>query len=87
MPNEIFEKINEMSGGGFIFFILDEEGVPVVYEIYDSTAYESLVKSFALDWLQAEREARREMLKNEIMFSNEEEFDTEDEDDDEGEGY
>lgn len=71
IPDEFLEKLNEMSGGGFIFFILDEYGQPCIYETYDTQAYESLVKSFALDWLQAERDARRETLKNEIQMVNE----------------
>lgn len=87
MPSKIIKQLNEMSGGGFIFFILDEKGEPCVYETYDSSAYESLVKSFAIDWLAAERQVRREDLKDEIRLNNgsweivEEEFDDEDDGD------
>ena len=66
LPDSILTQMEEMSGGGFIIFILDSNNKPSVYESFDGYGQESQVKSFALDWLDAEREIRKEILKNDI---------------------
>lgn len=66
LPDSILSQMEEMSGGGFIIFILDSNNKPSVYESFDGYGQESQVKNFALDWLEAEREIRKEILKNDI---------------------
>lgn len=85
IPQKLLDQIEEMSGGGFIFFILGSDGQPEIYESYDTIAHESLVKAFAADWLSAEREARREDLKREISFGFEMSEELSDDEDDEDE--
>lgn len=70
LPDSILKQMEEMSGGGFIIFILDSENKPSVYESFDGYGQESQVKNFALDWLEAEREVRKEILKSDIMAAN-----------------
>lgn len=67
LPESILSQIEEMSGGGYIMFILDSDNKPSVYESFDGIGQESQVKGFALDWLEAEREVRKNFLKNDIM--------------------
>lgn len=66
LPDSILSQMEEMSGGGFIIFILDSNNKPSVYESFDGYGQESQVKNFALDWLEAEKEIRKEILKNDI---------------------
>jgi hypothetical protein len=66
LPESILSQIEEMSGGGYIMFILDAENRPSIYESFDGIGQESQVKSFALDWLRAEREVRKEKFKQDI---------------------
>jgi hypothetical protein len=66
LPESILSQMDEMSGGGYIIFILDEMNRPSVYECFDGIGQESQVKSFALDWLEAEREVRKERFKQDI---------------------
>lgn len=66
LPASILSQMEEMSGGGYIIFILDENNRPSVYESFDGIGQESQVKSFALDWLEAEREVRKERFKQDI---------------------
>lgn len=66
LPDSILNQMEEMSGGGFIIFILDSNNKPSVYESFDGYGQESQVKNFALDWLEAEKEIRKEILKNDI---------------------
>ena len=66
LPESILSQIEEMSGGGYIMFILDSENRPSIYESFDGIGQESQVKSFALDWLQADREVRKEKFKQDI---------------------
>jgi hypothetical protein len=70
LPDSILSQMEEMSGGGFIIFILDSENKPSVYESFDGYGQESQVKNFALDWLEAEREVRKEILKADIFAAN-----------------
>lgn len=74
LPESILSQIEEMSGGGYIMFILDAENRPSIYESFDGIGQESQVKSFALDWLQAESEVRKEKLKQDIynLYGSEE---------------
>lgn len=81
LPESILSQIEEMSGGGYIMFILDSENRPSIYESFDGIGQESQVKSFALDWLEAEREVRKEKFKQDIYNlygSSEDEEDEED---------
>jgi hypothetical protein len=81
LPESILSQIEEMSGGGYIIFILDSENTPSVYESFDGIGQESQVKSFALDWLDAEREVRKEKFKQDIFLSyNQSSPDSNDED-------
>ena len=66
LPESILSQIEEMSGGGYIMFILDAKNRPSIYESFDGIGQESQVKSFALDWLRAEREVRKEKFKQDI---------------------
>ena len=66
LPASILSQMEEMSGGGYIIFILDENNTPSVYESFDGIGQESQVKSFALDWLEAEREVRKDRFKQDI---------------------
>lgn len=66
LPESILSQIEEMSGGGYIMFILDAENRPSIYESFDGIGQESQVKSFAIDWLRAEREVRKEKFKQDI---------------------
>jgi hypothetical protein len=69
LPESILSQLEEMSGGGYLIFILDSENKPSIYESFDGIGQESQVKGFALDWLEAEREFRKERLKKDIAFS------------------
>lgn len=81
LPESILSQIEEMSGGGYIMFILDSENRPSIYESFDGIGQESQVKSFALDWLEAEREVRKEKFKQDIYNLYDSSEDEEDEED------
>jgi hypothetical protein len=83
MPESILKQMEEMSGGGFIIFILDSDNVPSVYESFDGMGQESQVKNFAIDWLDSEREARKELLKQGMMESLIHDQELEDDEEDE----
>jgi hypothetical protein len=85
LPESILSQMEEMSGGGYIIFILDENNRPSVYESFDGIGQESQVKGFALDWLDAEREVRKEKFKHDIWnaYSVQNESDDTDEDEEE----
>jgi hypothetical protein len=68
LPESILSQLEEMSGGGYLIFILDSENKPSIYESFDGIGQESQVKGFALDWLEAEREFRKERIKKDISF-------------------
>jgi len=72
-----------MSGGGYIIFILDSDNRPSIYESFDGIGQESQVKNFALDWLEAEREVRKEKFKQDILslYSQDEDEDEESDED------
>jgi hypothetical protein len=83
LPESILSQMEEMSGGGYIIFILDAGNTPSVYESFDGYGQESQVKNFALDFLQAEREARKEIFKRDIIANMENQND-DDEEEEEG---
>ncbi len=83
LPESILSQMEEMSGGGYIIFILDSENRPSVYESFDGIGQESQVKGFALDWLEAEKEVRKEQFKRDILLSynqNDSDLNSDDED-------
>ena len=84
LPESILSQMEEMSGGGYVIFILDSDNRPSVYESFDGVGQESQVKAFALDWLEAEREVRKEKFKQDIWaaYSNPEQGEEDDPDND-----
>lgn len=86
LPESILTQMEEMSGGAYMIFIIGSDGMPAIYESFDSLPQEMQIKSFAHTWLDAEREYRKEKIKREIEFiygSNEPDDNAEDEDGDE----
>jgi hypothetical protein len=83
LPESILSQLEEMSGGGYIIFILDSDNRPSIYESFDGIGQESQVKNFALDWLEAEREVRKEKFKQDILslYSQDEDEDEESDED------
>ena len=67
LPESILSQMEEMSGGGFLLFILNEDNEIIIYESFDGHGQEAQVKNFAIDWLDSDRQARKEILKNEMM--------------------
>lgn len=81
VDDALLERFNEMSGGGYLIFILDERGMPSIYESYDTVSYESLVKAFARDWLEADHEVFKSEIKDAMLLDYlRTEVDEEDED-------
>lgn len=84
LPDAILTQMEEMSGGAYMIFIIGSDGMPAIYESFDSLPQEMQIKSFAHTWLDAEREYRKEKIKKEIEYiygSNNLNEDEEDEDD------
>jgi hypothetical protein len=84
LPDSILTQMEEMSGGAYMIFIIGSDGMPAIYESFDSLPQEMQIKSFAHTWLDAEREYRKEKIKKEIEYiygSNNLNEDEEDEDD------
>jgi hypothetical protein len=68
LPESILAQMEEMSGGAYMIFIIGADGMPAIYESFDSLPQEMQIKSFAHTWLDAEREYRKEKIKKEIEF-------------------
>lgn len=68
LPESILTQMEEMSGGAYMIFIIGADGMPAIYESFDSLPQEMQIKSFAHTWLDAEREYRKEKIKKEIEY-------------------
>lgn len=85
LPDAILNQMEEMSGGAYMIFIIGADGMPAIYESFDSLPQEMQIKSFAHTWLDAEREYRKEKIKKEIeyIYGSNNANEDEDEEDDE----
>ena len=85
LPDAILSQMEEMSGGAYMIFIIGADGMPAIYESFDSLPQEMQIKSFAHMWLDAEREHRKEKIKREIEYIYGSSNDIIDDDDDDKE--
>jgi len=71
LPEAILSQLEEMSGGGYMMIVLGSDGLPNIYESYDSALHETQIKNFSMEWLEADRQCRLERIKKDIMSSYE----------------
>jgi hypothetical protein len=69
LPESILTQLEEMSGGGYMMIVLGSDGLPNIYESYDSALHEAQIKNFSMEWLEADRQCRLERIKKDIMSS------------------
>jgi hypothetical protein len=51
IPEEMLQKLNEFSGGGYILFIYDENSCPHTYAQFDTAAHGLGIQKFIQNWL------------------------------------
>jgi hypothetical protein len=68
LPEFILNQLNECAGGGFLLFILDEQGAPNVYFISDTIGVQSQIQNFAIDWLAAHRKVQLREIEDRLSF-------------------
>jgi len=71
LPESILLQLEEMSGGAYMMIVLGSDGLPNIYESYDSALHESQIKNFSMEWLEADKQCRLERMKKDIMNSYE----------------
>jgi hypothetical protein len=71
LPESILSQLEEMSGGGYMMIVLGSDGLPNIYESFDSALHETQIKNFSMEWLEADRQCRLERMKKDIMNSYE----------------
>lgn len=71
LPESTLSQLEEMSGGGYLMIMLGSDGLPNIYESYDSALHETQIKNFSMEWLEADRQCRLERIKRDIMNSYE----------------
>ena len=69
LPESILLQLEEMSGGAYMMVVLGSDGLPNIYESYDSALHEAQIKNFSMEWLEADRQCRLERMKKDIMNS------------------
>ena len=49
----LLRQINDKSGGGFLLFTFDEEGLPQMHSNYDSNAEALALQYYVQNWIKA----------------------------------
>ena len=52
-PDAVLDKINECSNGGYILFILNEEGLPEVFSEFDDATKAMALQYYIDQWSKA----------------------------------
>jgi hypothetical protein len=52
-PNSVLNQIEECSAGGYVLFVFDTEGKPVVYSYFDNTPNAMAMNFYIDNWTKA----------------------------------
>ena len=81
IPDNLLERLNECTHGGFIFFCFNQHGQPDVYSKMDDNVNAMALQHFIRNWSKALDEASIETSKAQILqVENEEDDDNLDDD-------
>lgn len=79
VPNELLERINEFSTGGYAIFIKDVNGEISIIEKYDTSVDALGVRKFIHIWGNMMEEENEEMIRSSLFGENDpEDFEEED---------
>ena len=73
VPEDLLERLNECSFGGFIFFCFNEHGEPDVYSKMDNNVNSMALQHFIRNWSKALDEASIETSKAQMLRIEDEE--------------
>tara|TARA_Y100000310_G_C20451650_1_gene701030 strand:+ start:526 stop:819 length:294 start_codon:yes stop_codon:yes gene_type:complete len=75
----LLREINNHSNGGFMLFVFDEDGMPVVHSHYDDATKALALQQFVGNWVNAVEalniEATLDLMKEELKDVEEDEED------------
>ena len=67
LPNELLERINECSYGGFVLFCFDDKGEPDVYSMVDNNVNATALQYFIRNWGKSIELANIEASKKQLL--------------------
>ena len=67
LPNELLERINECSYGGFVLFCFDDKGEPDVYSMVDNNVHAMALQYFIRNWGKSIELANIEASKKQLL--------------------
>ena len=67
LPNELLERINECSYGGFVLFCFDDKGEPDVYSMVDNNVNAMALQYFIRNWGKSIELANIEASKKQLL--------------------
>ena len=67
LPNELLERINECSYGGFVLFWFDDKGEPDVYSMVDNNVNAMALQYFIRNWGKSIELANIEASKKQLL--------------------
>jgi hypothetical protein len=80
LSKPLLRQINDHSGGGFILFHFDEEGLPKVNSNFEDHPHALALQSYIKTWTEALHMITTEALSQSILGPEDDEIDEENED-------
>ena len=74
-PDAVLDKINECSNGGYILFILNEEGLPEVFSEFDDPTKAMALQYYIDQWSKSLNALNVDLTAQNLMGEDEEESD------------
>ena len=75
-PDEVLERVNECSYGGFVLFSFDDKGRPIVNSMLDNELNAIALQSFISNWAKAVEQYNMQQTMDGIASSKKRREDT-----------
>jgi len=69
IPEDLLAKISEMTSGGFILFLLDEDDNPRMHSRFDTKIHATALQTYVANWVRAMDNLTQEMASAAILRS------------------
>lgn len=72
VPSPVLNQLSENSPAGFVLFVINKEGKPEIFSLYDSDVSALAIHKFILLWANAVQEMHEDAIMDIVYPSREE---------------
>lgn len=68
IPEQLLRSLDECSGGGYVLFAFNQDGIPEPFATFDSPTHSLAAIQYISNWVDAVKATNLEMTKNSMLI-------------------